>query len=435
MKIVNYILGVLLLTGAWSCSDKDYTMIDPALKDSHLTASATDFVLDREEADQEAVHFTWDALETGVNTPVSYILEMVKGGSDFSDPITLLVAEETAFEMTVKDMNTRAIALDINPGEEGTLEVRVTAQIGSSNGKSFISNTETLTVTPYTDIIDISTPWGIVGDATPNGWDGPDVPLYQTDEKNVLVAYAALTDGEIKFRKEEDWDNNFGGADGVLEDDGENIKVAEGKYKITVDLENLTYSLEEFSLGVVGDATEKGWDGPDQELNFDDTSGKFRALVPLTDGEIKFRLNNAWDDDWGGEDGALDSDGENIAVEAGTYLITVDLEDETYDLELLDEVWGIVGDATPNGWDGPDIPLEIDYTSDYASGNGVWYAEQIELTEGEIKFRANNSWDKDYGSDAADGNLRAGEGNVSVDAGTYNITMDLEELTYELEKL
>src|SRR5699024_8023133 len=189
-----------------------------------------------------------------------------------------------------------------------------------------------------------------------------------------------------------------------------------------------------FSLGVVGDATPNGWDGPDAELDFDPTSGKFRALVELTDGEIKFRLNNKWGDDWGGSDGELDSDGENIEVEAGTYVISVDLDEETYTFEPIENVWGIVGDATPNGWDGPDVVMNIDYTSDYASGKGIWYVNNAELTEGTFKFRANNEWSLDYGSDDADGNLGEGEDNIPVESdGNYDIIFNLDEMTYHIE--
>ena len=47
--------------------------------------------------------------------------------------------------------------------------------------------------------------------------------------------------------------------------------------------------------------------------------------------------------------------------------------------------WGIVGSATPNGWNGIDIPMT--YNIDLA----IWEAT-VELGNGEIKFRADNNW-------------------------------------------
>ncbi|PID67805.1 MAG: RagB/SusD family nutrient uptake outer membrane protein [Flavobacteriia bacterium] len=87
--------------------------------------------------------------------------------------------------------------------------------------------------------------WGIVGSATPNGWNGPDMELYETGT-NVYALYAELTEGEIKFRLNEDWGNNYGddGADGTLEAGGSNIAVpAAGTYLVNLNLNDLTYSI------------------------------------------------------------------------------------------------------------------------------------------------------------------------------------------------
>ena len=88
--------------------------------------------------------------------------------------------------------------------------------------------------------------WGLVGSATDNGWDGPDMEMYET-ATNQYSLYATITDGHIKFRFDEDWGNNYGddGADGSLEPGGADIAVTAGSYLITLDLDNLTYSLTE----------------------------------------------------------------------------------------------------------------------------------------------------------------------------------------------
>jgi len=90
--------------------------------------------------------------------------------------------------------------------------------------------------------------WGIVGDATPNGWDGPDTEMYETGT-NQYTLYTTLTAGLLKFRFNEDWGNNYGdnGADGSLEVGGENILVSAGTYQIILDLDALTYSITPFS--------------------------------------------------------------------------------------------------------------------------------------------------------------------------------------------
>jgi hypothetical protein len=90
--------------------------------------------------------------------------------------------------------------------------------------------------------------WGLVGSATPNGWNGPDVEMYET-ATNEYALYVELVAGDIKFRYDEDWGQNYGddGADGTLEAGGANISIpADGTYYITLNLNNLTYTITPF---------------------------------------------------------------------------------------------------------------------------------------------------------------------------------------------
>ena len=58
------------------------------------------------------------------------------------------------------------------------------------------------------------------------------------------------------------------------------------------------------------------------------------------------------------------------------------------------------------------------------------------LTDGEIKFRANDAWDVDFGAGEKEGELAAKGGNIPVSAGDYQIVVDLSNpsYTYELIK-
>ena len=438
MKIFKYLLSLFVLTGIiFSCSDDDYTMLDGSAQAPTLTLSGeTTQVLLSENADMEALTLSWNEVVFNVDVaPVSYILEVAAGGTDFAAPTVLQNSGETSFAMTVGQLNARAVAAGILPETQGSLDFRVIARIGESANSDLVSQTITISVTPYTDEIDISTTWGVVGSATPNGWDGPDIPFWQTGDDNVFVAYANLVDGEIKFRENNDWTNNYGGSGGNLVAGGDNIPVTAGKYKITINLNNLTYSIETWSLGIVGSATPNGWDGPDVEMVFDSSSDQFRAIVSLVDGEMKFRLNNDWGTNWGdtGADGVLDLGGDNIMVTAGKYVVTVNMNDMTYELESIPNIWGLVGSATPNGWDGPDVQLNIDYSSEYPSGQGVWYINGVHLLAGEVKFRADNDWGLNYGDDGADGTLEAGGANIVVAAeGNYDVVMDLSTSSYSI---
>lgn len=88
--------------------------------------------------------------------------------------------------------------------------------------------------------------WGIVGTATPNGWDGPDIPLTYDAIANKWSAVVSLTNGEIKFRNDNNWIVNYGDnePDGILDRNGANIAIAEGYYLITCDFSALTYAIK-----------------------------------------------------------------------------------------------------------------------------------------------------------------------------------------------
>lgn len=81
--------------------------------------------------------------------------------------------------------------------------------------------------------------WGIIGSATPGGWDTDTDMTYDTTEK-CLIATLDLAAGEIKFRANDGWDINLGGTIDKLEGNGANIAVAEaGNYTVKLYLERI----------------------------------------------------------------------------------------------------------------------------------------------------------------------------------------------------
>ncbi|MCE3076847.1 serine hydrolase [Chryseobacterium gwangjuense] len=94
-------------------------------------------------------------------------------------------------------------------------------------------------------------------------------------------------------------------------------------------------------------------------------------------------------------------------------------------------LWGITGDATKNGWDGPDIKL-----TPSKSNKNILEARNIQLKSGQIKFRANNEWTLDLGINDDNQLVQYGR-NISVEAGTYDIIFDTTNPirpTYQLIK-
>ncbi len=138
--------------------------------------------------------------------------------------------------------------------------------------------------------------------------------------------------------------------------------------------------------------------------------------------QYKFTAERNWDDgDWGGSAESLEPGGSNLVMdEAGYYRINVNLNDLTY--TTLRTTWGVIGDAT-GSWD-------ADQNMEYDVADQVWRIT-MDLSAGEMKFRANNDWGLNYGDNAGDGNLQEGGDNIPVDeAGNYTIELDLSGYPY-----
>jgi starch-binding outer membrane protein SusE/F len=162
------------------------------------------------------------------------------------------------------------------------------------------------------------------------------------------------------------------------------------------------------------------WDNSDAAKTIVlNSAGTYEGYVNMPAGDFKLTSDHSWSDPatYGASSttGSLTNPGNNITVAAGYYFINVDLAKMTY--STVATSWGVIGDATPNGWN-DETALTFDATSQTWKGT-------ITLTTGSFKFRANHSWDYNYGSDQADGTLSAGGGNIPVVAGTYNIVLDL----------
>jgi len=388
--------------------------------------------LDNNDVTAITVEWTDPILDSSLNQDVYYVLEGATAGTDFAMPIEAgNVANQNSIALTNAQLNAVAIQSGIVVDMTGDLDIRIKATITDTASGSVlerISSTVTISVTTYLTVLDLSTNWGIIGSAA-NDWGAtPDLPFWTTGVDGVLVAYVNLLDGEIKFRENMDWANNYGdtGVDGTLDAGGDNIAVTAGSYKITMDLNNLTYTIETFSLGIVGGAYNDWGATPDFMLEYDQYSDVFRGIVTLIDGEMKFRMNNDWGTNWGddGVDGTLDAGGANIVVTAGIYIATVNMTDLTYTLEPIDNVWGLVGGAY-NDWGAtPDAQFNRDWSRPF---DDIWILNDVTLIDGEYKFRANNDWAVNYGDDGGDGVLEAGGANLVTTAGTYSFVLDFSD--------
>lgn len=164
----------------------------------------------------------------------------------------------------------------------------------------------------------------MAGDA--NGW--AQIDYLASVDGSSFTGFMYLNQNGFKFCSEPNWDGTNYGAT-FFSKEGDNIIMTEeaGYYKVEVDLSAKTYTLTPITtIGVIGDATEGGWDS-DQDMTYIPYNSETKEPgyweikdINLTAGAIKFRANDAWDISWGGDINSLTTNnGGNITVEAGIY--------------------------------------------------------------------------------------------------------------------
>ncbi|EOZ97805.1 hypothetical protein A33Q_1614 [Indibacter alkaliphilus LW1] len=158
----------------------------------------------------------------------------------------------------------------------------------------------------------------------------------------------------------------------------------------------------------------------------------FEGYVHILGGSGAFKVTEEpnWDINYGGANGTLERDGPDFVISEpfGTFRLKVDLNSLTYEIGTRRR-WGIIGDATPLGWDG-DTPMDFDSDENVLTIT-------IDLVEGNFKFRAGD-WAFNYGDTGLDGILDPDGADIPIsEDGNYTITMDWKvpgEISYEVVK-
>ena len=185
-----------------------------------------------------------------------------------------------------------------------------------------------------------------------------------------------------------------------------------GTWIVTLDMNNLTYTVGKPILYMAGDAN--GWKQIDV-LNSED-GVNFKGYMYLNQNGFKFCTQPNWDGtNYGGAFFGESEDNIMMTQKAGFYQVDVDLSAKTYTLTPF--TIGIIGNATPSGWDS-----DTDMT--YNPEERCWEIKGVELSDGEMKFRANDAWALNWGGELD--NLKQDDPNIAVAAGTYDIKLYID---------
>jgi hypothetical protein len=171
------------------------------------------------------------------------------------------------------------------------------------------------------------TDWYFVGDATASLWNpnNNNQPLFRSGTNPNLYQFTGLFKvGAFKLISTlGQWAPMYGkGDNGAIvarpteaDPDPASFTIAtEGYYTFTMNTETLKYTLVPYNasaasvysrIGLLGSSrtgSEAGWSGDDSEMTVSAFSTHVWTLnISLFDGKGKFRANNAWDKNWGGD--------------------------------------------------------------------------------------------------------------------------------------
>lgn len=211
-------LCAIVLLGLTSACKKDETQAVltpgavPTLKASTTTP---DLALTPTNKDVAAVKFDYTAAGFGYQSATTYTLQFDKKGGNFTSPYLYTAgtaAGSTA--LTTAQLVNIFSSLGYPFNSASQVDVRVVASVGAAAATS-VSSVVTLSGTP----VPLCVPntygnWGIVGPAA-NGWPGtpPNDRMMTYDcFSQTFSLRTTLTTGALKFRANQDWATNLGGA-------------------------------------------------------------------------------------------------------------------------------------------------------------------------------------------------------------------------------
>lgn len=315
-----------------SACKKDETQSVLELKSNAvLKASATTLILKREDATNNAITFDFTETDFGYNAASKNMLQIAVEGTNFASAKEInLDPKILSKNFTVIDFNALLLSLGLPTSVDSKIQARLKSQPSDKVDAAY-SNTIDLTVNPFPLTSFLYVPGAY------QGWNPSNAEsLISPLSDNIYTGVINFTPGNLMFKivTKRSWgppEYGKGASDGLIAVGGGDIAAPKtGWQKLTANTTLNTLTFEDYSFGVIGSATPGGWDN-DTDMAYDNVTQTWSVTLPLSTGELKFRLNDAWTVNYGGKDGKIAAGGDNIAVtEAGTYKISFSIPESTY---------------------------------------------------------------------------------------------------------
>lgn len=258
------------------------------------------------------------------NATYSYELQYDTADNNFAGATTIATLEDSSASVKGSDLNAYAVAAGISEGTQGALDFRVVAIINGM--QRLASGTQTIMVTPNVLFATLHVAGGY------QGWNPGAAPIIASSDAVNYEGYVNITSTEgFKFTNQPDWNGtNYGdGGANKLSGDGSagNLNVPKAAYYLlTANLTDLTWSATEVQWGIIGAATPAGWGGS-TPMSYDAATNTWvLSSVYLAADAYKFRANDDWAINLGGDSNNLSYNGSDLKItEAGNYKVVLDL--------------------------------------------------------------------------------------------------------------
>jgi hypothetical protein len=272
-----------------------------------------------------------------------------------------------------------------------------------------------------------------------NGWEptaATEITLSSTDDFNFTILNLPISNGAVKFRQDLGWTINWGSnatISGIAIQDGNNIVLPAGNYNVFFNRITDVYSFMSNGgfpkIGIWGPAvdSQNGFAGNDIAMTTTDGVNYYLSGFNYSSGNAYFRENNNGNVTYGSTAfpfGIGAFSGPSINIIGAEYFVTFNRYTGEYRFET--PTIGILGDATPTGWEF-DTNMETTDNSTYTLTNFI-------LSDGELKFRKDNLWLQNWGNN----NFPTGVAdllgnNIFATAGMYNVSFNVNSRAYSFQ--
>ncbi|HAC40175.1 MAG TPA: hypothetical protein DCF48_01205 [Rikenellaceae bacterium] len=470
-KVFSYIIAAgLAVLGVVSCAKKEMVIFDPA--------SGTAPVLTSYTMDDDGVYaeYTPGSFKMGFNEKVAPVhsLALLKAGDKVLSKTLVSKAAEGKLTVTRTELCKALMTLGFAENDKVNISLAVRASLqdqAKDNGlNGYIDSENTVDIQdyeiwlptgdPYARYTEPS-PWSLVGSF--NGWGSdPDVAMLTNGALHLAKAVTLAAGDEVKFRKDNSWDVNFGYAEGVtsytlgedidLSQGGANIKIVEdGVYDFILDADGAkakiiqSVALQEDPYAAYTEVSPwsvigsfNSWGG-DEEMVTNGTLHVAKNITLAAGDEFKLRKDANWDVNFGYADGvetytlgeafAAKQGGANIKIlEDGAYDIILDPEAATIKIIKTQAVtidpyaaytevstWSVIGSF--NSW-ADDVEMVTNGT--------LHVAKAVPFNAGdEWKFRKDADWKENFGyADGVESYTLGEEFAMKQDGGNIKIAED-----------